>query len=52
MNNSVKNCEPAGFIRPVSVGMRYRTSDDVKDGFGIEQDHAESIHYLVLISIL
>ena len=34
MNNSVKNCESAGFVRPVSVGMRYRTSDDVKDGFG------------------
>ena len=27
-------CESAGFIRPVSVGMYYRTSDDMTNGFG------------------
>ena len=27
-------CESAGFIRPVSVGMYYRTSDFLNDGFG------------------
>ena len=26
--------ESAGFTRPVSVGMYYRTGDDVNDGFG------------------
>ena len=26
--------ESAGFIRPISVGMYYRTSDDMNDGFG------------------
>ena len=26
--------ESAGFMRPVSVEMSYRTSDDVNDGFG------------------
>ena len=30
-----KICESARFIRPVSVGMFYRTSDDMNDGFGI-----------------
>ena len=28
------NYESAGFLRPVSVGMYYRTSEDDNDGFG------------------
>ena len=45
-------CEQAGFIRPVSEGMYYRTGVNVNDRFGNLIASCREKHYLGLIEIL